>query len=334
MHVTISIFMEEADDAIVCRYLVLGMNTQLETAIKNFLEQKKPLSKSNNLSLKNLPFVTVGVCVKNSERTIRECLKSIVNSDYDKLKLEIVVVDGNSVDNTVTIAREILEKSGIGFKILSDKGKGLGYARQLAVDNAKGGYVCWVDGDNILPCRFLKSHVEFAEKHNNVGLFIPIILFREKHALARLEGYCWLLPTLNAVGKQKMPHLAMQGTLTPVKALKVSGGFNKSIKGAGEDIELIDRIRQEGYKVAVNPKAKIYHRTRGSWKTLYRQVSWWGCTQPSLSKRELFGQVLRRILLYTKLAPTVIKHFKDPIGFVMPFYMGIWNTWYLISSWG
>lgn len=277
------------------------MNTQLEIAVKNFLERKGLMTESDDSKLEDLPYITVGVCVKNSERTIRGCLESIVNSDYDKLKLEIIVVDGNSVDNTVRVAKEILEKSGIKFKLHSDGGRGLGYARQMVVNNAKGKYICWVDGDNILPRSFFKAHAEFAKKHCNVGLFIPIILFREKHALVRLEGYGWLLPTLNAIGKQKMPLLAMQGTLTPLEVLKVIGGFNKSIKGAGEDIELINRMRQKGYKVVVNPEAMIYHIMRGSWKTLYRQVSWWGCTQPNLSKRELFRQVLRRTLLYLSL---------------------------------
>jgi len=141
------------------------MNVSLETAISKFLEQKKGLKPINTLlSDDDYPIISVGVCTKNSEATICECLKSIVNSDYDKSKLEIILVDGKSVDKTIPIGQEILEKSGIAFKFFNDEGKGLGYARQMVVDAARGEYVCWVDSDNVVPRSFLKTHAEFAKK--------------------------------------------------------------------------------------------------------------------------------------------------------------------------
>ena len=309
------------------------MNVSLENAVLKFLEQKKGL-KHDNMSLSNddYPSISIGICAKNSEATVGECLKSIASSDYDKSLLEIIFVDGNSVDNTVPIAKDVLEKNSMTFKIFSDEGKGLGYARQLVVDNSKGKYICWVDSDNILSHGFLKNHVEFAEKNHGVSLFVPIILYKGQYALARLEGYSWLLPTLNAVGKQKMPHLAMQGTLTPVKLLRRVGGFNKLIKGAGEDTELFYRMKEQGHKVVVNPKAWIYHWMRASWKSLYKQVSWWAKTQPLLSKTQLFKQVMWRNMLYLKLFPLIISYFKDPVGIFMPLYVVIWNTWYFLHS--
>jgi glycosyltransferase involved in cell wall biosynthesis len=308
------------------------MNARLEAAVRDFLTQKKLLGTSNDGDVKNLPFVTVGVCVKNSERTIRECLESIVNSDYDKLELEMIVVDGNSVDDTVAVTREILEKSCISFKILSDGGKGLGYARQVVVDNARGEYVCWVDGDNVLPRNFLRAHAKFAKNHPKASLLIPVVLFKERQLLGKLEGYRWLLPTLNAIGKRKMPYLAMQGTFASLKALRSIGGFNKAIKGAGEDIELICRMKRQGHIVTVNPNAWIYHIMRTSWKDLYKQVSWWAKTQPRLSKTNVLKQTAWRTMLYIKLFPLVITHFSDYTGVFIPLYMSVWNAWYFIHS--
>ena len=251
------------------------MNSRLESAVSSFLENRG-LSQVSDCSVsKDLPFVTIGVCVKNSEKEIRECLTSIVNSNYDKSKMEIIVIDGNSADNTVAVAREVLEKSDIVYKILSDEGKGLGHARQIIVDNARGEHVCWVDADSIVLSDFVANEVKSLENNPMIGVVMPLILFDEANFFARLQGYAWLLPTLNAAVKGKTPNLALNGALTPVKALMAVGGFDTNIKGAGEDVELFERMRIKGYKVAISPRAQLYHSVESSWRELLRRLSWW-----------------------------------------------------------
>lgn len=280
----------------------------------------------------NCPTVTVGICVKNSERTIGECLNSIVNLDYDKSKLEIVVIDGNSTDNTLTLAKKILEKSDARYKILNDKGKGLGYARQLVVENANSKHICWVDGDNVLTRDFIENHVKFIEKNPSVGIAVPLTLFNSKRFVARLQGYSWFIGTLNAMKKGKTPFLAMQGTITPLKALRKVGGFNVLIRGAGEDIDVIGKMRLQGFRVAVNPKALVYHRMRESWKDLFKQASWWGGSQPRKQIKVLLSETLLNFLVCTKLTLDVIRYFKDPAGLLMPLYALAWSAYYLTSS--
>ena len=333
MRATIGTSIERAEFMVIClNFAVLQMNARLEKAIKNFLEQKKLLNKYYDLNLKDLPYVTVGVCVKNSEGTIGYCLGSIINSDYDRSKLEVIVVDGNSVDNTVDIAKGILEKSGIEFEILGDEGRGLGYARQIVVDAAKGEYICWVDADSIVRLDFVRNGVKSLENETMVGVMIPLILFVRRNVIARLQGYAWLLPTLNAAVKGKTPNLAMNGAITPRKVLVDVGGFNASIKGAGEDIELFDRMKIKGYKIAINPRAQIYHFTERSWKDLFRQVSWWAKGWPRKQVKTLLAEVLFSFMLHTKLTFDVIRYFNDPAGLLMPFYAMIWNAQYLMST--
>jgi glycosyltransferase involved in cell wall biosynthesis len=57
---------------------------------------------------------------------------------------EIIVVDGNSTDRTVEIAREYTER------IYSDEGRGQSYARQLGAEAATQDYIAYVDSDVIL----------------------------------------------------------------------------------------------------------------------------------------------------------------------------------------
>lgn len=309
------------------------MNSGLETNVKHFLAHNGHLNIPNTHSLGVIPFITVGICVKNSERTIGDCLESIINSNYDKLKLEIVVVDGNSVDNTVTIAKELLEKSDICFRIFNDNGNGLGYARQMVVENSRGEYICWVDADSILTQNFIMNSVTFLENETDVGVAIPLILFTDNTIISRLQGYSLLMPTLNAALNKKTPNLAMNGSITPRNLLINLGGFNLSIRGAGEDLEIFEKMAKGGYKVKVNVKAQIYHSTENCWRDVFRQVSWWARGWPMPKKvREMLKNGLRQQFLYLKIMFSVIKHFQDLAGILLPFYGIVWNSWFIVSA--
>lgn len=53
----------------------------------------------------SLPKISYCIFTYNEEENIRDCLTSIFNQDYPKDKLEVIIVDDDSTDNTVTIAR-------------------------------------------------------------------------------------------------------------------------------------------------------------------------------------------------------------------------------------
>lgn len=89
--------------------------------------------------MKSLP-ISVIVIARNAERTIGECLSAVKKNK----PAEIIVVDGNSTDRTVEIARRYTEH------IYTDEGKGIGYARQLGTEMASEEYIAFVDSDIFL----------------------------------------------------------------------------------------------------------------------------------------------------------------------------------------
>jgi len=54
------------------------------------------------------PFVSVIVPVYNGEKTIAECVKSLLSQDYPKDRYEIIIVDNNSKDQTAEIIKKYL----------------------------------------------------------------------------------------------------------------------------------------------------------------------------------------------------------------------------------
>jgi glycosyltransferase involved in cell wall biosynthesis len=113
--------------------------------------------------------VTIGLCVKNDESSIRKCLESILNQDFPHYALKLIIVDGNSVDKTLSIIKEVLLKADLKFFIFQEN-VGLAYARQLAVEYAEGEYLLFVDGDMMLSSDYVTKMVRFMDNNPDVGI--------------------------------------------------------------------------------------------------------------------------------------------------------------------
>jgi len=90
----------------------------------------------------------VTVCY-NSESTVRATIESVLAQTYDKI--EYLVIDGASSDNTVAIAEEYKEKfaeRGYEYKIVSEKDKGIYDAMNKGIGLAKGEIIGLINSDD------------------------------------------------------------------------------------------------------------------------------------------------------------------------------------------
>lgn len=104
----------------------------------------------------NLPTISIIIPAYNSEKTLMDCLDSIVKQDYPKNKLEIITIDGGSSDTTLEICKEYnVDKILTNSFRIEEKGRAIG------IDNAKNEILGFIDADNVLPNRnFLKRIIE------------------------------------------------------------------------------------------------------------------------------------------------------------------------------
>ena len=96
----------------------------------------------------------VVVLTRNSEVYLRRCLTAIFEGiNVDKL----IVVDGESTDNTVEIAREYTPH------IYFDGGKGIACARMLGLSKARTPLFAFVDSDTVIPSGWQDKMVSFLQ---------------------------------------------------------------------------------------------------------------------------------------------------------------------------
>lgn len=96
--------------------------------------------------------VSVVVPIFNIFPYLEDCINSILEQTYDNI--EIVLVDDGSTDDSGRLCEEYSEKYE-NIIVVHQVNAGLGMARNTGIRNAKGDYICFVDGDDYIS----KDHV-------------------------------------------------------------------------------------------------------------------------------------------------------------------------------
>jgi glycosyltransferase involved in cell wall biosynthesis len=243
--------------------------------------------------------VTIGLCVKNAGQTIKDALRSILKQDFPHELLELIIVDGCSKDKTLSIIQGELSKVNIKSKIFRES-KGLGYARQIVVNNTSGDYIVWVDGDMVLPRNFVKKQVEFMEQNPKVGIG------KAKYGLWNVDNLSALLEDVEFVvsfskeGRTFSKALGTSGCIYRAEAIRQAGGFDENIVGGGEDTDAECRVKANGWLLYITPGV-FYERRRATWKSLWDEYFWLG-----YGARHLFRKNKKAINVYKMFPPIAV----------------------------
>lgn len=226
----------------------------------------------------NRPKLTLGICVRNSGATLKETVDSIINQDFPHELMEVIFVDDGSEDETSTVIQESVLRMDINTKVFHNKWMGLGAARNVVVDNAKGDYIVWIDGDMVIPRDHVRKQVEFMEKNPKVGIA------KAKHGLSLQENLVAILENIPFVvddayagdewkTASKLPGTG--GSMYRVEAIRQVGGFDNDLKGSGEDQEAAYRVKVAGWSIW-RTNAVFYERRPKTWKAIWDKHVWYG----------------------------------------------------------
>lgn len=112
---------------------------------------------------------TVITIAYNEEKTIADTVKSVLAQDYPRL--EYLILDGNSSDNTVGIAEELTGGSGRDVKIYSESDFGIYNAMNRGIVRASGDYVIFMNGGDSFCNNKILSDIEKSISQNGVAIY-------------------------------------------------------------------------------------------------------------------------------------------------------------------
>lgn len=118
------------------------------------------------------------VPVYNKERYISQCLDSLENQTNPNV--EILCVDNNSTDNSLSIIKDHLRKDS-RIRLFSETKQGVSNARNTGIKNASGEYIAFVDADDFVDLELAEIAYQFAKSSNADVLLFGYDSYHEKH---------------------------------------------------------------------------------------------------------------------------------------------------------
>ena len=221
--------------------------------------------------------VSFFVIAYNEEKAIYSLFKDIVDQDYPHDKMEVVLVDAMSTDQTKQLMMDFSKKEH-GFKrvvVLNNEKKIQAAGWNVAIKEARGDIILRIDAHTMIPSDFVTKNVQCILSGENVsGGRRPNVVEDEtpwKHTLLLAESSMFgssIAPYRK--GNHKTYVKSVFHGAYRKEVFEKAGLFNENL-GRTEDNEMHYRIRKAGYKICFNPDIISYQNIRNSWLGMLRQ---------------------------------------------------------------
>jgi len=216
-----------------------------------------------------LPKVSVIICSYNGESTVESCLRSMERIRYPDF--EVVFVDDGSADNT----QEILKKFP-WVRNIRQKNMGLSFARNVGMNAARGDIVVYTDSDCEADEDWLYYLALALMRSGFVGMGGPNLIPDEGSWVADCVGLSPGGPTHVMVDDRTAEHVPGCNMAFYTWALKQVNGFDPQFRKAGDDVDVIWRLQDQGYSIGFSPAAQVWHYRRNTVKAYLRQQRGYG----------------------------------------------------------
>ena len=274
---------------IVYVFIFLSVYVQIFFLV-TFLERRKNiLVRNKNIELKEYPGVTIIVPCYNEEKTIASTINSLIDLDYPQDKLQIMIVDDGSKDDTWKVIQEFTKFGNI--KIFHKENGGKYTALNLGLEKVKTPFLGCLDADSFVDSQALKRIMTYFDDKDTMAVAPSIIVKSPKNILQNAQKAEYDM----AVYNKKMLAFLDGIHVTPgpfsifrKKVFDKLGPYRKAHNT--EDQEIALRMQEHHYKIEHCPDAYVYTITPNTIKKLYHQRLRWiyGFIRNAIDYRRLF----------------------------------------------
>jgi GT2 family glycosyltransferase len=225
------------------------------------------------------PFVSVVVPVRNAERTLGDCLFSILQTDYREDRREIVVVDNGSSDGTAQVIRRF------PVRYVREERHGLSEARNRGIAESAGEILVFTDADCVVAMSWLRELVRgFEERPGAAVVAGDVVAYPPQ---TPVERYLALRKPSYMSWSRAQEHTWFQFANAAVRrqTFDAVGRFDTRFRGACEDIDFCWRLLGAGFELCWRPNAIVFHRNRTSMPQLFRQQQAYGRNHAALLRK-------------------------------------------------
>jgi cellulose synthase/poly-beta-1,6-N-acetylglucosamine synthase-like glycosyltransferase len=209
----------------------------------------------------SLPGVSIIVPTLNSESTIDECLRSILELDYPEQLLEVIVIDGGSTDRTNELAKAHPVKL-----VFSQLNPPAAYNRVLK--DIENPIIGLIDSDAKVEKQWLRKLVKHLDDPKVAGASGTVETWNSGRLVPRVVGYELSYRYRRLPGT--VERVATMNLLLKKQVTVEIGGFDEALP-TQYDTDIGARLAQAGYSIAFDAEAVCYHFHRPTLRKFFKQ---------------------------------------------------------------
>ncbi|KND50208.1 MAG: biofilm PGA synthesis N-glycosyltransferase PgaC [Parcubacteria bacterium C7867-003] len=258
-------------------FLFISLNFEIFILITYFENRKEIKAEKRaqaNVKLKKYPSVTIIVPCWNEQNTVSKTIHSLLNLDYPKDKLKIMVVDDGSTDRTWSVVQKFAGNSQIELYTKENGGKFT--ALNYGISKLTTDLVGCLDADSYVHKDSMKKIALYFEDKETMAVAPSIKLWQPRNVLQLLQKVEYGF----GIFTRKMYHYMNAIYITPGpfsifrrEVFEKLGGYEHAHNT--EDIQIALRMQKNGFKIAHAHDAVVYTVPPETIKKLLKQRVRW-----------------------------------------------------------
>lgn len=221
------------------------------------------------------PHVSIIIPCYNEEKYIGACIDSIINNDYPKNRLEILVVDGMSNDASRYIIKRFQETYTY-IKMLDNPKRITPSALNIGIKAARGDFIIRMDAHAIYEGDYISKCVKYLLEYDadNVGGILETIP-RVENLVGKsiAKTFSHTFGSGNALYKTGIANQPVWVDTVPFGCYRRNvfekiGYFDERLTRS-QDIEFNKRLRRLGGKILLVPQIKSKYYIRSDYRSFF-----------------------------------------------------------------
>lgn len=208
------------------------------------------------------PTVSVLIPVKNGENYLHKCLASLTKQTFKKF--EVILVNNNSTDCSIQIARKFNKK--LKLKIFVCTRNGVGQALKYGLTRCQGQYICRLDCDDYVHKNRITEQIQVLEKNPNIAVVSSNIMKVNNKNKIIEKKKCFQSNFLIKAALNYYNPIFHPSCMIRKQVINKVGGY-ASCAEVVEDYDLWLRIKRTKYKFANIAKPLVFYRIHGHSET-------------------------------------------------------------------
>lgn len=255
------------------------------------------------------PYFSIIITFYNKEKTIEACIKALLSQDFPEDRYEIIAVNNNSTDKSISIVQRYPQ-----VKLIHEKYHQNAYAsRNTGIKNAAGHIIAFTDADTEIPENWLSNIYTSINKDNYdilIGWYLPA------RPVKLLQLHCDLtsLRIKKAIEQNNTSLLTACGANLIIKkhVFEKEGMF--LINSNSEDANFTARCLKKRYRIGFEDNIAIKRNDINSINILLLKNFYYGCAEAISTKEKLPGSVTFSYIPF--ITKFIFKHFPIGLGLI------------------